>query len=166
MACRRLLQHDAPANGHKNFPARRFVSAFLSQCVPKHMKRFASSLAVLWLAAAPALGQHAGDWAWKPLFEHDGVVFTYIFYGDAEARHDGVVIRLENTNRHPVRDRFKVVFRSDTLEREEEARGHLQAGEIRTGGLDSLYWVPFAPGTPITEVGLRGYRITPVRVEG
>lgn len=120
-----------------------------------------------WLAAmlwvAPAAAQPApieGTWAWKPLAAVDGVIFEYIFYAEADGRHNGLVMLLTNTNAHAVRYRFHVVFRSGGDEVEIPVRGRLEAGERRTGDQDGLFWIPFGDDREIGEVGLRGYRIT------
>ena len=105
-----------------------------------------------------------GEWAWNELFEHEGVVFKYIYYKEADALNDGVVIMLENTNEFAVKYRFKVVFRSQGAEVESPpAEGVLDAGELKTGQPQGLFWTPFKDGRKIREVGLRGYKITRIR---
>ena len=110
-------------------------------------------------AQAPALDPEPG---WRPLLQHDGLVFRYIFYREADTVNDGLVLRLTNTNAHAIRYRFLIVFRSDEREHVEEVTGRLGAGEDITGDLEGLFWVPFPDGAPISEVGLRGYTVTPV----
>ena len=114
------------------------------------------------LPNCPAQAQEvAGEWAWKPLFEHEGVTFRYIFYREANNVHNGVVIMLTNANDYDVAYRFKIVFRSTRSEKVEEVRGLLKAGESKTGDAEGLFWIPFTDGQEIAEVGLRGYRIIP-----
>ncbi len=114
------------------------------------------------LMALPATAQEtAGEWAWRPLFEHAGVAFTYLFYSRADNRNDGVVLKLTNTNDYAVDYRFKVVFRADGAEVVEAAQGALDAHESKTGDADGLFWIPFRDGRSIGEVGLRGFEIAP-----
>ena len=118
------------------------------------------------LGVAPGVqGQSvtAGKWAWKPLFTHEGVEFFYIFYNKANNEDNGVVILLTNTNGYAVDYQFKAVFKSGTAEAIHEARGRLEPGESKTGDSDGLFWVPFMDGREIEQVGLRGYKVTPVR---
>ena len=101
--------------------------------------------------------------AWTPIATRNGVHFSYIFYARADNANNGVVIRLQNRNDHPVRYRFTVIFRSPTQERTAEARGRLGAGEMKTGEPDGLFWIPFDDGDTISEIGLRGIDIRPTR---
>ncbi len=101
--------------------------------------------------------------AWTEITTHRGVRFTYIFYSRADTRNNGVVIRLENRNAHPVRYAFTVIFRTPTAERTAQARGSLDAGAMKTGEKDGLFWIPFREeGQTIGEIGLRGIRIVRV----
>lgn len=117
------------------------------------------------LAAPPAAAQEeppstATDWAWKPLLEHEGVDFSFIYYAKPGSVADGVVLKLVNLNAVPVRYRFKMVFRTDGAARVEEVEGELLPRQIKTGDREGLYWVPFEDGRPIIEIGLRGYHVT------
>jgi hypothetical protein len=123
---------------------------------------------VLLLLAVPAMAEAQvlklePEPGWRPLLEHEGVVFRYIFYREADSVNDGLVLRLTNTNQHAVRYRFRIVFRSDEREHEELVTGRLAPREDITGDLEGLFWVPFPDGASITEVGLRGYHIAPVQ---
>jgi len=109
-------------------------------------------------AQVPELAPEPG---WRPLLQHEGVVFRYIFYQEADSRNDGLVLRLTNTNPYAVRYRFTIVLRSDDREHEEFVGGRLGPHEDITGDLEGLFWVPFLDGDPITEVGLRGYHVEP-----
>ena len=91
------------------------------------------------------------------------MAFDYIFYSEADNVNNGVVIRLHNQNEYAVSLRFLIVFRSDGAEHSELFRGRLDAGEMRTGDAAGLFWVPFPDGRTIGEIGLRGYRVTPLR---
>jgi len=102
----------------------------------------------------------ASDWAWKPIVEQDGVHVSYIFYSEADNHNNGVVIKLSNWNDYDVQYRFKVIFRTDSAEREEPVSGSLKAGESKTGDADGLFWVPFKDGRDIGEIGLRGFKIS------
>ena len=100
------------------------------------------------------------DYAWKHILEHEGVTISYIFYSSNEGRRaDGVVLRLVNTNTYAVSYQFVVVFRSDKEVHEEEVIGELDALEIQTGESEGLFWMPFADGKSIIELGLKGYKI-------
>jgi hypothetical protein len=94
--------------------------------------------------------------AWSPITRVRGVRFDYIFYSKADNYHNGVVLRLRNTNAHPVRLDFTVVFRTPKEEATAEWAGALQPGETQTGENDGLFWIPFKDGQSIGEVGLRG----------
>ena len=114
-------------------------------------------------AQVPELAPEPG---WRPLLQHRGVVFRYIFYQEADSRNDGLVLRLTNTNPFAVRYRFTIVFRSGAREHEEVVSGYLRPQEDITGDLEGLFWVPFLNGDPITEVGLRGYSVVPSSEDG
>jgi hypothetical protein len=104
------------------------------------------------------------DEVWKPIITHEGVAFSYIFYSEADNTNNGVVVRLDNQNDYPVRYRFRVIFRTWRGEEHvEEASGTLQAGQMKTGENDGLFWIPFVDGRSIGEVGLRGYAIEPIQ---
>jgi hypothetical protein len=87
------------------------------------------------------------------------VAVSYIFYEKADNQNNGVVLRLQNENAHPVRYAFRVVFRADGAERTATAEGRLQAGQMRTGDEDGLFWIPFQDGRTIIQVGLRGFYV-------
>ncbi len=109
-----------------------------------------------------ARAQRWAEMAWKPFLEKEGVRFSYIFYPKADGEHDGVVIKLENTNAYPVRYRFIVVFRSEDTEVQQEVSGTIPAQKMITGDRHGLFWIPFRNGKHIYELGIRGWRITPV----
>lgn len=102
------------------------------------------------------------DGAWTPIVERDGVQFAYIFYGKADNENNGVVVRLRNRNDHAVRYVFTIIFRATGAEATARAEGHLEAGEMKTGEEDGLFWIPFTDDTRIREVGLRGITVTEV----
>ena len=102
----------------------------------------------------------AGDWAWKPLLQHEGVAFTYIFYSEANNHDNGVVLKIANTNDYPIAYRFTIIFRAgDGSVHEEYVEGTLRAHETQTGDSAGLFWVPFTDGRSIGELGLRGFKI-------
>ncbi len=134
------------------------------------MRVFAAISVVVLAGLVPSAskGQEAGErfkYAWRPLLEHQGVDFRYIFYKQADSQNDGVVILLINTNDHAVDYSFRVVFRSENSEAESEVAGRLEAGQAKTGDEDGLFWIPFDDARPITELGLRAYRVTAVSVK-
>ena len=106
-----------------------------------------------------AQAQYGSDWAWTPLFKHEGLHFAYIFYSEADNVNNGVVIKLTNENDYPIAYQFKVVFKSGEAEHVEQVRGTLKAGEAATGDTAGLFWVPFKDGRSIGEIGLRGYKV-------
>lgn len=97
--------------------------------------------------------------AWNRIAVIDGVAFSYLYYSKADEINDGVVIRLENTLSRAVTVSFTVVFRTPQDEATAVYNGHLAPGEMKTGGNDGLYWVPFTSGASIGEVGLRGVSV-------
>lgn len=101
--------------------------------------------------------------AWSPITRMEGVRFDYIFYSKADNYHNGVVLRLRNTNAHAVRLDFTVVFRTPREEASAEWAGTLDPGESQTGENDGLFWIPFKDGQSIGEVGLRGIHVRRVR---
>lgn len=115
-------------------------------------------------ARAQAQERRWSDEVWKPIITHEGVAFSFIFYSEADNVNNGVVVRLHNQNDYPVRYRFRVIFRTwRGDEHFERAGGTLQAGQMKTGENDGLFWIPFRDGRSIGEVGLRGYAIEPIR---
>ncbi len=104
--------------------------------------------------------RHAGDWAWKPLIKHEGVEFKYIFYDEADSENGGVVVMLINHNDYKVYYEFKIIFRAGEAEVIKHVVGVLEAKQAKTGDADGLFWIPFPDGRTISEVGLRGYKIT------
>jgi hypothetical protein len=104
------------------------------------------------------------DEVWKPIITHNGVAFAYIFYSEADNVNNGVVVRLHNRNAYPIRYRFRIVFRTWRGEEHvEPVTGVLEAGQMKTGEQDGLFWIPFRDGRSVGEVGLRGYAIEPIR---
>lgn len=120
-------------------------------------------LLLIFCGAAHAQERRWSDEVWKPIITHEGVAFSYIFYSEADNTNNGVVVRLDNENNYPVRYRFRIVFRTwRGEEHTEQVTGTLQAGEMKTGDNDGLFWIPFVDGRSIGEVGLRGYAIEPI----
>lgn len=116
------------------------------------------------LPVAPAAGQDdslqtAGEWAWKTITVEGGVRFSYVFYVEADGTDDGVVLRLDNRNRFPVRYRFTAVFRSGDRETERVVSGWIASRSIVTGASSGLYFIPFRDGSPVGEIGLRGITV-------
>ncbi len=109
---------------------------------------------------AGAQAKTSTDWAWKPLLQHKGVEFSFLFYSEADNANNGVVIKLANTNNYPVVYHFKVVFRSDEKTHVEAVNGFLREGEVKTGSSAGLFWIPFTDGCTISEVELRGYKVS------
>ena len=125
------------------------------------IRRIAPVALIVGLCATDAPAQSAVAWAWRPLIEHEGVTFQYIFYSEADGKNNGVVLMLTNNNAYPVIYRFKIVFRSDDEEEIRAVSGDLNPGQSKTGEHDGLFWIPFVDGRSISEIGLRGYRVAP-----
>jgi hypothetical protein len=98
---------------------------------------------------------------WTHLYEEEGVTFSFIFYRKGDNEHNGVVVRLDNTNSYPVRYEFTMVFRSDTSRVVAPPKsGVLGPGEMKTGSSDGLWWIPFTDGREISEVGMRAMNVS------
>lgn len=97
--------------------------------------------------------------AWTPIYQTDGVQFAYIFYPEARGERSGVVVRVRNTNAHPICYRFTIIFRGPRTEREATARGAVPPHTLRTGDDAGLFWAPFTNAERIGEIGLRGVRV-------
>lgn len=134
-------------------------------------------LGVLLLASAPAAGQDstgvpldtARAWhedAWSTIVTRDRLTVSYIFYGKADTENNGLVLRLENRNDHPVRYAFTVIFRGPEGEATGQADGQIGAQSMKTGESAGLFWIPFRDGRTVGEVGLRGLTVTPVSEDG
>lgn len=98
--------------------------------------------------------------AWTTIVTKNGVQFDYVFYRKADDKNNGVVIRLRNENDVAVRYAFTIIFQGPAGDKTAEAKGSLQAGEMKTGEPDGLFWIPFENGRRIAKVGLRGIEIT------
>lgn len=119
--------------------------------------------------SSPVVGQDLGDAGaydrdnWTSLYREAGVHFSFIFYREGDNANNGVVVRIDNTNDHPVRYRFTMVFQSDSTRVAASPRsGVLAPGEMTTGSSDSLWWIPFEDGREISEVGMRGMEVSRV----
>ncbi|MDQ7039763.1 MAG: hypothetical protein Q9M35_02380 [Rhodothermus sp.] len=113
-----------------------------------------------------AVAQEKPWWTalWRPLLTYRGVEITYLFYSEEEGPYRSIVLRLHNQNAFPVALQFQVVFRADDGSEETAwVADTLQAGEMRTGGLSGLFWVPFRDGRLITELGVRKVQVRVLR---
>ena len=108
--------------------------------------------------------QFSGEEAWKPLLEHEGLRFRYIYYSRANTNDDGVVIMLQNLNEYCIRYRFTIIFESSEGSTSAVAEGTLASLEMRTGEADGLYWIPFDDGRYIGAIGLRNYTVDRIDV--
>ena len=106
----------------------------------------------------------SGEEAWKPLLEHEGLRFRYIYYSKANTNDDGVVIMLQNLNEYCIRYRFTIVFEAQEGSTSADAEGTLASLEMRTGEADGLYWIPFDDGRYIGAIGLRNYTVDRIDV--
>jgi hypothetical protein len=101
--------------------------------------------------------------AWTQIVQQEGIQFSYILYGEADTENNGLVLRLRNRNDYAVRYDFTVIFRGAGGEERAQAEGALEAGEMKTGEKDGLFWIPFENGRSIGEVGLRGIEVEPLQ---
>lgn len=119
--------------------------------------------AIGWSLAGFQVAAQEEPWwttVWRPLLTYRGVEITYLFYTEKDNPYEGVVLRLHNRNDFPVACRFQVVFRAeDGSEEVAWVADTLRAGEMRTGGLSGLFWMPFRDGRSVAELGLRKIRI-------
>lgn len=114
--------------------------------------------------ATPDTSQAWYETAWTPIVEREGVQIAYLFYSEADNENDGVVLRLRNRNDYPVRYAFTVIFRGPQAEATAQAEGTLEAGEMKTGENDGLFWIPFdEKGYSVGEIGLRGIAVSRLR---
>ncbi len=100
-----------------------------------------------------------GDWAWKSVVTQDSVAIRYLFYSHADNVNNGVVLRLDNRGSARIAFRFIALFRSGGAQAEREVSGQLGAGESVTGDSDGLFFIPFADGRSVEQIGVRGLRI-------
>ena len=117
-------------------------------------------LFALLLPLNSAAQETSSDWAWTPIVKHEGVEFLYIFYGEADTKNNGVVLKLVNWNDYPVHYRFLVVFKAEGDEHEEWVTGTIAAKTFVTGDELGLFFIPFVDGRYIGEIGLKAYRVT------
>ncbi len=102
--------------------------------------------------------------AWTLMVDQGGVRIHYIYYPEADAEHDGVVLRLINDNETPVRYAFTLIFRAPAAETTTTVRGRLEPGALKTGDEAGLFWVPFRGADhSLGEIGIRGLDVWPVR---
>jgi len=101
--------------------------------------------------------------AWNEIITREGLEIAYVFYTEADAKNNGVVVRLRNHNDYPVRYHFTIIFRGRCKEAHDRVQGRLAPRTIKTGEKEGLFWVPFE-GQPIAEVGLRGVDVTRVQL--
>lgn len=118
-------------------------------------------LVVIWLQLEPNGSAFAQSTAWQPLTISNGVDIAFIVHRYGDGQNAGVVVRLTNRNQTEASYRFSVIFRSgDRTSTSDLVQGVLQPLEIRTGEMSGLWWIPFRDGAPITEVGLKGLRVS------
>lgn len=98
--------------------------------------------------------------AWTTIVTRNGVTVSYIFYPEADNQNNGVVLRLQNRNAHPIRYQFTILFRGPEGSKSAEAEGRMAGESMKVGDKDELFWIPFTDGRRLAEVGLRGLRIT------
>lgn len=104
------------------------------------------------------------DEAWTPIVHRAGLRIDYIYYPEADAEHDGIVLRLVSDTSTPVRYAFTVVFRAPAAETTATVQGRLEAGEMKTGDAAGLFWIPFeGQNHTLAEIGIRGLEVWPAR---
>jgi len=130
-----------------------------------------ATLGVLCVSAAAGQAKAPPDsvdeWhedAWTQIVEQNGVHISYIFYPEANNKHNGVVLRLENENDTAIRYSFTLIFRAPETDTTTQVQGTLRAGAMKTGEESGLFWIPFRKtGHTIGAIGLRGLDVAPVR---
>jgi len=120
-----------------------------------------------WFMTRPAYGQkeRPGDFAWRLVVEQDSVLVRYLFYPLGDSRNNGVVLRLDNLSASAISYRFEALFRGDGREASAEVAGELEAFQSVTGDADGLFFIPFPDSGQVSQLGLRGFRITRRRLE-
>jgi len=108
---------------------------------------------------APDTTQRWSDEAWVPIYRSGDVQFSYLFYPEACGNRNGVVVRVQNDNAHPICYRFTIIFRGPDTERTARAHGTVPPHTLRTGDDAGLFWVPFDDNERIGEIGLRGVQV-------
>lgn len=104
--------------------------------------------------------------AWTTIVEQEGLQISYIYYPEADAEHDGVVLRLVNENAVAVRYDFTLIFRAPTADTSVAVRGRLGPGKMKTGDDAGLFWVPFRrEGRRLGEIGLRGLSVVRLKTD-
>ncbi len=131
---------------------------------PRRLVAAAAMTAVLLVMCDRAYAQRfPGEANWTTLLDHEGVIFRYLHYPKADSENAGVVMMVENTNEYPVTYAFKAVFRSRNEEAVRLTQGELRSGQRKAGDNDGLFWIPWKDQRPIEEVGLRGFKVKPMR---
>ncbi|WP_141491591.1 hypothetical protein [Longimonas halophila] len=102
--------------------------------------------------------QRWSDEAWVPIYRSANVQFSYLFYPEARGNRNGVVVRVQNDNAHPICYRFTIIFRGPDTERTARARGTVPPHALRTGDA-GLFWAPFDDDERIGEIGLRRVQV-------
>ena len=87
------------------------------------------------------------------------MAIRYLFYSQADNVNNGVVLRLDNHGSQRISYRFVALFRSGEAQAERAVSGQLHPGESVTGDSDGLFFIPFADGRSVEQIGLRGLRI-------
>ena len=114
--------------------------------------------------SAPDTTRPWHDDAWTPIVKQEGVRIDYIYYPEADDKHDGIVVRLTNDNAVPVRYAFTLIFRAPEAETTAAVQGTLEAGQMKTGEDAGLFWIPFkGEDRSLGEIGIRGLEIWAIR---
>ncbi len=102
------------------------------------------------------------DSIWNTLYNNEGFKISFIFYPEADNYNNGIVVKLDNFNDYGIAFNFKLIFRADTVEIIKSVSGSLKAYEKRTGSSAGLYFIPFKDRRSLSEVGIKGCKITPL----
>ena len=127
--------------------------------------RVVAVCAVMLFAYPGKAQQFAGEEAWKVLHEYEGVRFLYVFYPQADAVNDGVVMLLQNQNEYKVRYSFTIIFESPEGEKSADAEGILEPLEMKTGDVEGLFWIPFDDARSLGAIRMRNYKVTGIDKE-
>ena len=99
------------------------------------------------------------DYPWQRLFADENIAFKFIFYSKADNYNNGVVMKIENKLGEEIEFSFRLIFRSLEEEKSQNVSGRLKPHEIITGSSRGMFFIPFADGKSISELGITDIKI-------
>ena len=118
------------------------------------------SCIIVFLLSEFTYTQTHNDSIWSTLYNDNNVIISFIFYSKADNYNNGIVLKMENLNNHKINYDFKLIFRADTSEVIRNLTGSLNEKEKKAGSSDGLFFIPFKDHTSLSEVGIKGCKIT------